>query len=331
MVLSATRAVCHDRHALSGEVEFIALMRSLATHPGARGLQDDAAVLDVGKAQIVLTHDMLIEGVHFLSDDPAETVAWKLVAVNMSDLAAKGATPLGILLGFSLTGNSGWDRSFTVGFDAALKHFGVPLLGGDTVALPDGTPRALGLTAIGNAPTCGAPSRSSAKAGDVLYVSGTIGDAGAGLALLRTGQAKPAPLIEAYSRPMPSLALGQALAPLVSAMADVSDGLLIDASRIAQASGCGLEIDLGAVPLSSAFILARGDSCESRLFAATCGDDYRLIFSIDPAHIDALPELGIPLTCIGTCTDATGLSLTYQGENIPLPDCLGYEHGASIT
>jgi len=125
--------------------------------------------------------------------------------------------------------------------------------------------------------------------------------------------------------------LGQVLAPLVSAMADVSDGLLIDANRIARASGCGIEIDLSAVPLSSAFILARGDSHESRLFAATCGDDYRLIFSIDPARIAELPEFGIPLTRIGTCIDATGLSLTYLGENIPLPDCLGYEHGASST
>lgn len=316
---------------MSGEGDFIALMRGLATHPGARGLQDDAAVLDVGKAQIVLTHDMLVEGVHFLPDDPPETVAWKLVAVNMSDLAAKGATPLGILLGFSLTGNSGWDRSFAVGFDAALKHFGVALLGGDTVAMPDGASRTLGLTAIGNAPICGAPSRSGAKPGDALYVSGTIGDAGAGLALLHKGQSEPAFLIDAYRRPMPNLALGQVLAPLVSAMADVSDGLLIDANRIAQASGCGMEIDLSAVPLSSAFIAAQGDTHESRLFAATCGDDYRLIFSIDPAHIEALPELGIPLTGIGTCADATGLSLTYQGENIPLPDCLGYEHGASST
>jgi thiamine-monophosphate kinase len=117
-------------------------------------------------------------------------VAWKLVAVNMSDLAAKGATPLGVLLGFSLAGNADWDRAFAAGLGEALAAFEVPLLGGDTVAMPDGTPRALGLTAIGRAPSCGAPARSGAKPGDVLYVSGAIGDAGAGLALLRDWQGR---------------------------------------------------------------------------------------------------------------------------------------------
>lgn len=320
---------------MSGEGEFIALMRGIATHPGARGLQDDAAVLEIGGEGIVLTHDMLVEGVHFLLDDPAETIAWKLVAVNISDLAAKGATPLGALLGFSLAGNSAWDKAFVHGLGEALAAFGMSLLGGDTVALPDGTPRALGLTAIGCAPSCGAPSRSSARPGDALYVSGTIGDAGAGLALLRDGQLVPASLIDAYRRPMPNLALGQALAPVVSAMADISDGLAIDADRIARASGCGMEIDLGAVPLSPAFVSAREDNRESRLFAATCGDDYRLIFTVDPAFASELETLsvhhGTALTRIGTCTDASGITLLHDGERLPLPGRLGYEHGASIT
>lgn len=320
---------------MSRENDFIALMRGLATHPGARGLADDAAVLEVGGQQIVLTHDMLVERVHFLPDDPAETVAWKLIAVNMSDLAAKGATPLGVLLGFSLAGDSAWDCAFAEGLAEALDHFSVPLLGGDTVAMPDGAPRALGLTAIACAPSCGVPSRSGAKPGDALYVSGTIGDAGAGLALLRTGKMEPVALIDAYRRPMPNLALGQALAPLVSAMADISDGLLIDANRIAQASGCGIEIDLGAVPLSPAFVSVRGDSRKSRLFAATCGDDYRLIFAINPARARELEAISAhhacPLTRIGTCTNTGGLSLSYEGENLPLPARLGFEHGTSIT
>ncbi len=316
---------------MSGEGDFLALMRGLATHPGARGLADDAAVLEVGGAQIVLTHDMLVEGVHFLPDDPADSVAWKLVAVNISDLAAKGATPLGALLGFSLAGNSGWDRAFAEGLGASLAHFGIPLLGGDTVALPQGAPRSLGLTAIGRAPSCGAPSRSGTKLGDALYVSGSIGDAGAGLALLRAGQAKPASLIDAYRRPMPDLALGQKLAPLVTAMADISDGLLIDADRIAQSSGCGVEIDLGAVPLSPAFLGARGDTMESRLFAATCGDDYRLIFTVSPARIAELPALDLPFTQVGRCTETPGICLAHEGRKLPLPGRLGFEHGASIT
>ncbi len=304
-------------------------MRTLATHPAARGLNDDAAVLDVGGAQMVLTHDMLVEGVHFLPDDPADTVAWKLMAVNLSDLAAKGARPLGVLLGFALAGDDAWDRAFADGLGRALSHFETTLLGGDTVAMPQGAPRVLGLTAIGLAPGSGAPSRAGAKSGDAVYVSGTIGDAGAGLALLQSKQAQPAPLIDAYRTPMPSLSLGQALAPFVSAMADVSDGLLIDAQRIARASGCGIEVALDTVPLSPAFVAARGDTPESRLFAATSGDDYRLLFTINPAHLAPLPDLGIPLTRIGTCTAEQGLSLTHSGATLPLPPRLGYEHTSS--
>ena len=314
---------------MSGEFDFIALMRTLATHPGARGLNDDAAVVDVGGQGLVLTHDMLVEGVHYLAQDPPESVAWKLVAVNMSDLAAKGAAPLGVLLGFALAGDGAWDRAFAAGLAKALSHFETVLLGGDTVAMPTGAPRVLGLTALGLAPAGGAPSRAGAKPGDALYVSGTIGDAGAGLALLRAGHTEPATLIDAYRTPMPSLALGQALAPLVSAAADVSDGLLIDAQRIARASACGAVIDLGAIPLSPAFIAARGDSRESRLFAATSGDDYRLLFSMDPARCADLPDLGIPLTRIGTCVAGDGLRLSHDGAPVPLPPRLGYEHAAS--
>lgn len=303
-------------------------MRALATHPGARGLKDDAAVLEVGDAQLVLTHDMLVEGVHYLAQDPPETVAWKLVAVNLSDLAAKGAKPLGVLLGFALAGDDAWDRAFASGLGKALSHFGTFLLGGDTVAMPAGAPRVLGMTALGLAPGSGAPSRAGAKPGDALYVSGTIGDAGAGLALLCAGEVQPAALIDAYRTPMPSLALGQALAPLASAMADVSDGLLIDAQRIARASGCGMELELDAVPLSPAFIATRGDSHDSRLFAATSGDDYRLIFSIDPTRCADMPDLGVPLTRIGICTEAHGLRLSHNGAPVPLPSRLGYEHDA---
>ncbi len=321
---------------MAGEGDFIALMRGLATSPAARGLRDDAAVLNVGGQQIVLTHDMLIEGVHYLPDDPPETVAWKLVAVNMSDLAAKGADPLGVLLGFSLTGDSAWARAFALGLSKALAHFNVPLLGGDTVAMPAGAPRALGLTAIGAAPACGAPSRSGARPGDALYVSGSIGDAGAGLSTL-TGalnaeSAAREALIDAYRRPMPPLALGRALAPLVTAMADISDGLLIDADRIGRASGCGVEIDLAQVPLSPAYVAVRGEDEAARLAAATAGDDYCLIFAADPENgeeIRALgDDMGVALVEVGMCHAGEGLSLSIGRRPVSLPPRLGHEHGA---
>ena len=157
---------------------------------------------------------------------------------------------------------------------------------------------------------------------------------GAGLALLRAGEADPAALIDAYRSPMPSLALGHALAPLVSAMADVSDGLLIDAQRIAHASGCGVEVMLDAVPLSPAFVAARGDDVKSRLFAATSGDDYRLIFTAKPAQAGAIAALStrhaIPLSRVGHCVEGGGLRLLHGGVAVPLPARLGYEHAAAL-
>ncbi|MGE3397590.1 MAG: thiamine-phosphate kinase, partial [Sphingomonas sp.] len=168
---------------MSGESAFIDTLRALATDPAARDLIDDAAVLMMGEGALVLTHDMIVEGVHYLAADPPGDVAWKLVAVNLSDLAAKGARPIGVLLGYAL-GEGEWDRAFAKGLGTALSAFGISLLGGDTVAMPDGAPRALGLTAIGKADRT-PPSRSGALPGHALWVSGTIGDAGGGLAALR--------------------------------------------------------------------------------------------------------------------------------------------------
>lgn len=319
---------------MSGEGDFIALMRALADDPGARGLMDDAATLKAGGETLVLTHDMIVEGVHYRADDAAGDVAWKLVAVNMSDLAAKGAAPCGVLLGFSLGGNAPWDREFAAGLRDALAHFGVPLLGGDTVSMPAGAPRALGMTAIGIAPPTAAPDRAGARPGDLVCVSGSIGDAGAGLALLSAGNAtrgaNEQALIAAYRRPMPDPALGRDLAPLVTAMADISDGLLIDAGRIATASGCAVRVELDRAPLSPAFLSVRGESRDSRLFAATAGDDYRLLMTVPPERAQALAERanrrGAPLTRIGTCVAGEGLRLLDEGRELPLPARLGYEH-----
>jgi thiamine-monophosphate kinase len=307
------------------ESAFIDTLRLLATDPAARGLVDDAAVLEMGAGALVLTHDMIVEGVHYLPGDPPADVAWKLIAVNLSDLAAKGARPIGVLLGYTL-GESGWDAAFAEGLKQALAAFALPLLGGDTVAMPAGAPRALGLTAIGRSEIV-PPSRSGARPGDLAFVTGTIGDASAGLAALREGRAAPA-LIERYRNPRPRLEAGMRLAPLVGAMMDVSDGLLIDAQRMAEASGCALALELDAVPLSDAYRAARG---EATLQAATAGDDYELLFAVGPdaaATILALAgELGLPFSRIGAFAAGAGLSLSERGAPVPLPARLGFEHG----
>jgi thiamine-monophosphate kinase len=275
------------------EADFLALLRPLATHPAARGLADDAAVLD----KLVLTHDVLVEGVHFRRGDPPEDVAWKLVAVNLSDLAAKGATPRGVLLGYPLS-TPEWDAAFVRGLGEVLRAFDVPLLGGDTVS----GPRMLSLTAIGRADV--APSRSGAQPGDSLWVTGTIGRAGLGL------RGDPAHL-DAYLRPIPRLAEGRALAPIVTAMMDVSDGLLIDAQRMAEASGVRFVIDLDRVPVV-------GDP----MAAVTAGDDYELLFSL-PAGL----EPPVPATLIGLVLSGEGIELREGGGAVALPERLGWQHG----
>lgn len=280
-----------------GEAEFIAALRGLAGE-GSRGLLDDAAVL----GDLVVTHDMIVEGVHFLSDDAPEDVAWKLAAVNLSDLAAKGATPVGCLLGYPL-GPPDWNGRFVAGLTEVLRSYAMPLLGGDTVKARG--PRSFGLTAIGRSEH--APSRGGAKPGDCLYVTGVIGRAGVGLRLLQQGSEGPE--VEAYRRPRPRLAEGQALAPLVHAMMDISDGLLIDAARMAEASSLAVIIDLDAVPV-----------CGDPQTAVTAGDDYELLF--------AAPEGPLPVaaTPIGRFAPGAGLTLTRSGDPIPLPDRLGWEH-----
>jgi len=291
------------------EAEFIAALRALPLHPGARELRDDAAIV----GGLVVTTDTLVEGVHFLPTDPPADVAWKLVAVNLSDLAAKGATPEGVLLNLPLGGEA-WDRPFLAGLAEILAAHDVPLIGGDTVSLPDGAPRVLTCTAIGR--DAAAPPRSGARAGDALWVTGTIGDAGLGLAIARGGQG-PAELLAAYRRPRPLLAEGRSLAPGVHAMADVSDGLLIDASRMAAASGLAVTIDLAAVPLSPHAPADRA----GRLAAATAGDDYQLLFAAPPGW-----RPPVPATLVGTFAAGRGLALVHGDEDVPLPPRLGFEH-----
>ncbi|MBD8471583.1 thiamine-phosphate kinase [Sphingomonas sp. CFBP 8765] len=293
------------------EAEFIAALRRLPLHPAARGLNDDTALLDAGP--LVVTTDTLVEGVHFLPIDPAQDVAWKLVATNLSDLAAKGAVPEGILLNYPL-GDDAWDRTFLEGLADILTAHDTRLIGGDTVTLPPGAPRILTVTAFGS--DAAAPARAGAKPGDALYVTGTIGDAGAGLAIA-LGKPGPAELLAAYRRPQPRLADGRRLARHVHAMMDVSDGLLIDAARMALASGLAVAIDLAAIPLSDAYRAYSGD----RVAAATAGDDYQLLFA-------APEDFATDATRIGAFLTGSGLVLHDAGTPVPLPPSLGYEHRA---
>ena len=300
------------------ESDLLALFRTLPLHPGARDLRDDAAVV----GPHVLTTDTLVEGVHFLPADPPGDVAHKLLAVNLSDLAAKGAEPEGVLLNYPLS-DPDWDRAFLAGLRDALTAYACPLIGGDTVCLPPGAPRVLTLTALGR--DAAAPSRTGAKAGDALWTTGPIGDAGAGLAIAR-GEPGPPELLLAYRRPLPRLAEGRALAPLVHAMSDVSDGLLLDALRMADASGLAVTVDLAEVPLSQAYVAHRGDTRASRLAAATAGDDYQLLFAAPSGF-----EPPVPAHRIGAFTPGSGLGLTDGGESVRLPDALGYQHRPCAT
>ena len=304
---------------MTSESTFIALMRAMATDPSARGLLDDAAVITLGAETLILTHDMMAEDVHWLPTADAADVAWKLVSANLSDLAAKGARPLGVLLGFML-GDDSWDRRFAEGLQAALAHYDVPLLGGDTVS-NRGDKRALGMTAIGAASFTPVPARAGAQPGDVLYVTGTLGDALAGFEMAEVGLEGAVSLMSAYHRPIAKLAESQALAPLVTAMMDISDGLLIDAERMATASKVKITIDLANIPLSAPYRQQRGDSLDSRLQAASWGDDYQLLFTA-PTGL----ELPISATAVGHVIAGSGLSLTDGGTHIPLPATLGYQH-----
>ena len=293
---------------MSREATFIDSLRALATHPAARNLTDDCAVLDFGSETLVLTHDMLVEGTHYLPPGPQGAdmadVAWKLVATNLSDLAAKGAEPLGVLLGHML--GVGDDR-FLAGLAEVLAAYQVPLLGGDTVS-GEGT-RSHGVTAIGRATHRPVPSRSGAKVGDGLWLTGQVGAAMLGDEALRDNTGADH---MAYSRPRPRLAEGQTLAPLVTAMMDVSDGLLLDAFRLAEASGVSLAINSASVPVADV---------QRRLECMTWGDDYELLFTLPPKC-----KIAIDATRIGMVESRGFAPLFLDGEPLVNPAGLGYQH-----
>ena len=286
-----------------------------AGFPGALGLKDDAALLDCrAGTETVVTVDAMVAGVHFLPDDPPDLIARKLVRVNLSDLAAKGAVPFAVLLAaaFPQTVSDDWLRGFAAGLAQDLDEFSVALIGGDTVATPG--PLTLSLTAFGTIASGTALLRSGARIGDTLWVSGTIGDGVAGLAVVRGGLTglsaeHRAVLLDRYRLPRPRVGLGPALIGLADAAMDVSDGLVQDLGHLCRASGVGAVIEADSVPLSDA-VRAADSPLASVL---TGGDDYELLFTAPPQAFAALTALaaasGVPLTPIGRIVDASGVTV----------------------
>jgi thiamine-monophosphate kinase len=297
----------------------------LARAPGALGLSDDAALLEnIAGTQTVITTDALVAGVHFLAGDPPRQVAQKALRVNLSDLAAKGAAPAGYLLALSLPQDfdAAWVEAFAAGLAEDQERFAVSLLGGDTTATPG--PLTLAITALGRVPQGRMLRRQGAKPGDLVFVSGTIGDAGAGLAVLQ-GKLKAADhaafLIGRYRLPQPRLELGAALHGVASAALDVSDGLLADLGHIAEVSRVRITVESARLPLSPALKGACGRGLEAIIAAATAGDDYEIAFTA-PCESEAL-EAGkhaqVAVTCIGRVEAGQGVALLgADGAEIPI-------------
>ena len=303
----------------------------LATHPAALSLGDDAALLTPRAGHdLVVTTDALTEGVHFLPDDPPNFVASKALRVNLSDLAAKGATPLGYLLALALPRHcdSAWLECFARGLLADQNTFGVSLLGGDTTATPG--PLTLAITALGEVPSGTMIRRNGARPGDGVYVSGTIGDAGAGLVVLKEGLTVGADvdyLIGRYRQPSPRLKLGMALRGVASAALDVSDGLLADLGHIAEMSEVRIILESEAIPRSLE-TTRLWPGLGGIVRAATAGDDYEIAFTgtSDTAVMEAGAKAGVLVARIGRVEAGQGVTLLdAKGREVPV-DRPGFTH-----
>jgi thiamine-monophosphate kinase len=290
------------------------LFAPLAKSQGAFGLTDDAALFSPRPGHdLIVTADALVEGVHFRKDDPPQTIARKALRVNLSDLAAKGAEPTGYLLVLSLPAHieNDWLRDFAHGLELDQKTYGCSLMGGDTTSTPG--PLTLAITALGYVPDGKMILRAGAKPGDSVYVSGTIGDAGAGLAVLEgegahLSEAVREHLIQRYRLPTPRLILGKQLRGAASAALDVSDGLIGDLAHIAEVSHVGIEIEADHIPRSAALRALWG---EDAVRAATAGDDYEIAFTARPEEqIDKIAaRAGVSVSRIGRVTKGTGVVL----------------------
>lgn len=304
-----------------GEFELIARYFAPMAGPAGLGLLDDAALLRPGRGyEVVVTVDALVAGVHFFPDDPPASIGWKALAVNLSDLAAKGAKPEGFVLTLALPRGwtEGWLADFATGLARLAGEAGCPLIGGDTVSTPG--PLTISITAFGTVPAGRMVARSGAKPGDVVLVSGTIGDGALGLKV--HGPDRPAwvstlePqgrafLADRYLHPRPRLSLSEALQRHASAAMDISDGLVGDLAKLLKASKVGAEIDLDAVPFSDpARAAVMADPALAEL-AWTGGDDYEILCTASEreyfALVAAATEAGTPLTPIGRIRPEAGV------------------------
>jgi thiamine-monophosphate kinase len=307
-----------------GEFERIARYFAPLAGAGALNLTDDVALID-GPAgeQYVLTTDAIIEGVDYFPDDPPFQVAQKLLRVNLSDIAAKGAAPFGYLLTTALpkTHGEAWLDAFTKGLAADQKEFGLVLLGGDSSGTPG--PPTLSVTLIGRVTSGQAILRSGARDGDIVYVSGTLGDAALGLAVrkgelgasLTTEQRDY--LVDRYRLPRPRVALGRKLVGIASAMIDISDGFLADLGHLCAASKLGATIPADKLPLSlvARAAIASNPSFNSAVIAG--GDDYELLFTAAPQRAS---DVGAAMRDAGTTVMALGSVVRGEGAVLLGPD-----------
>lgn len=304
--------------------EFDLIARHLAPlaagFPGSLNLTDDAALLTLPPGQeLVVTKDALAQGVHFFgSEDPA-LIAQKALRVNLSDLAAMGASPLCYFLALMLppSTDEAWMIRFCEGLKDAQAAFGLHLSGGDTIAT-QGT-LSLSVTALGTVPTGHALKRSGAKTGDAVYVSGTLGDSALGLASLRNGKGQEW-LEQRYLLPQPRLALGQALRGIAGSCMDISDGLVQDMGHICHASSVGATLHLHGIPLSDA-ARACGDTAYDA--ALSGGDDYELLFTVPAEKIHLLPQ---GCTRIGEITAGNSVQVVDKAGTPITLERSGYTH-----
>ncbi len=307
-----------------------------ANDPGAFGLADDAAAVQVPSGQdLVVTKDMLVEGVHFLRDDPPDLVAKKALRVNLSDLAGKGATPKNYLLALSLAPWIGdaWLTRFAAGLADDQKRFAVTLIGGDTTATTG--PLTLSITAFGTVPSGHMIHRKGARPRDAVFVTGSIGDAGAGLAVLKgegvgLSDFDRSALISRYQLPEPRVSIGPQLLGIASSALDVSDGLLADLGHIAKVSDVRIAVDAAKIPVARATQALWGQGRETVLRAATAGDDYEIAFTAPASarkRIDALSRSsGVAIAEIGRVEAGSGAHLLDEkGKPIAGPRA-GFTH-----
>ena len=323
----------------SGEDDLISrYFRPLAKDPGSFGLLDDAAILTPSGDDLVVTTDAIVEGVHFLPDDPPDTVARKALRVNLSDLAAKGAAPAGFVLTLALRhADEAWLRPFAAALGEDAAQFACPLLGGDTVSTPG--PLMVSVTAFGRVPPGKMVHRSGARPGERVMVTGTIGDAALGLAVLRGGKvhaaatdaAVRAALVERYRVPQPRVALAEIVRRYASAAMDVSDGLAGDLTKLCGVSGVSAVIDLVSVPLSGAArdMVSRGIVGQETLIAG--GDDYEILCTLPEDSVEAFAQAardaGVAVSSIGTIVAGSAVPkfIDGQGREIVL-ERLSYSH-----